>query len=241
MNAKNILSTSIVLGLGGLIGNAQFLINEIRIDQPGGDVDEYFEIFGAPSAALTGLSYVVLGDGTGASGVIESVTSLDAFSLNSSGFFLGAQDPLTMTIANVDAVDVTLQFENSDNVTHLLVSGFTGTNGDDLDADDDGVLDVLPWTTVLDAVSLIETTDVPTSGEFYYAAGLGGTVVGPDGTFTPGHVYRSPDGGAWQIGAFDPASLTDTAGVSNVPEPSTYAALFGLMGLGLVLLRRRKA
>ncbi len=36
-------------------------------------------------------------------------------------------------------VDLTLNFENSDNVTHLLVTGFTGTNGDDLDTDDDGV------------------------------------------------------------------------------------------------------
>ena len=38
-------------------------INEIRIDQPGIDNDEYFEIFGDPSGSLNDLTYIVIGDG----------------------------------------------------------------------------------------------------------------------------------------------------------------------------------
>ena len=43
---------------------------------------------------------------------------------------------------------------NSDNVTHLLVTDFVGNNGDDLDTDDDGVLDITPWNTIVDCVAL---------------------------------------------------------------------------------------
>ena len=40
-------------------------INEIRIDQPGTDNDEYFELLGEPNASLDGLTYIVIGDGVG--------------------------------------------------------------------------------------------------------------------------------------------------------------------------------
>ena len=58
--------------------------------------------------------------------------------------------------------------------------------------DDDGVLDITPWTGVLDSVSLIETCDVPPSStEWAYSD----TTVGPDGIYVPGGVYRCfPDG-----------------------------------------------
>ena len=41
------------------------LINEIRIDQSGGDDDEYFELIGMPGASLDGFTYLVIGDGSG--------------------------------------------------------------------------------------------------------------------------------------------------------------------------------
>jgi hypothetical protein len=53
-----------------------------------------------------------------------------------------------------------------------------------------------------------QTPDCTTT-EYLYC----GTIVGPDGTFTPGHVYRCPSG--WLIGLFDPSSGNDTAGTAN--------------------------
>ena len=44
---------------------------------------------------------------------------------------------------------VLISFENSENVTYLLVNGFTGVLGDDLDTNDDGTLDATPWRVLL--------------------------------------------------------------------------------------------
>lgn len=191
-------------------------INEVRIDQAGADDDEYFELIGTPGTLLDGLFYIVIGDGSGGSGVIESVTDLTGQTISADGFFVAAES--TMTIGSPELV-TTLNFENGDNVTHLLVAGFTGANGDDLDTDDDGVLDVIPWSLVMDGLSLIEEMNPPTGTEFEYGSSLGLPVIGPDGSFVPGHVYRFPDGtGGWNTGEFDPAVGNDTVGSSNM-EP----------------------
>ena len=60
-------------------------INEIRIDQPGSDSDEFFELAGAPGTSLDGLTYLVIGDGSGGSGTIESVVNLTGSSISGSG------------------------------------------------------------------------------------------------------------------------------------------------------------
>lgn len=205
------------------------LINEIRIDQPSADDDEYFELFGTPGESLDSLTYIVLGDGAGGSGVIESVTSLAGLSLNSSGYFLAAEGTFTLAVADLTT---SLNFENSDNVTHMLVADFTGADGDDLDTDDDGVFDVTPWSSIADSVSLVEADP----GELPYSS----TVVGPDGTFVPGHVYRSPDGGDWVIGSFSTGEVTETPGTTNyVPEPgSVVLVLLGLIAAAVVRMRR---
>ena len=182
---------------------AQTTINELRIDQPGTDNDEYFELAGAASGSLDGLTYIVIGDGAGGSGVIESVTSLNGLSLTPGGFFVAAE--ATFTIGTAD-LEVGLGFENSDNVTHMLVSDFTGSSGDDLDSNDDGILDTTPWTAVLDCVALVETVG---SGEQVYCD----SQVGPDGSFVPGHAINCPAG--WVVGEFDTAAGDDTPGASN--------------------------
>ncbi len=90
---------------------AQTAISEIRIDQPGTDNDEYFELTGAAGGSLDGLSYIVIGDGAGGSGVIESITSLNGLSLTPGGFFVAAEATFTIGTANLEA---NLNFENSD-------------------------------------------------------------------------------------------------------------------------------
>ena len=195
-------------------GNNLVFINEIRIDQPGGDDDEYVELLGLAGDDLDGLTYLVIGDGTTGSGTIESVTDLAGQVIPSDSTFLMAESSFTLGTADFTT---SLNFENSDNVTHVLALGFTGATGDDLDADDDGVLDLpLPWTIALDAISLVESAS---TGEFFYASQIPtplmtATEVGPDGSFVPGHVYRCTAGGATQdvrIGSFSLSPFLDDA------------------------------
>jgi hypothetical protein len=182
------------------------VINEVRIDQPSTDDDEYFELSGSPGTSLDGLTYLVIGDGTGGSGVIEAVVDLSGETIPGSGFFTVAESTFTLGTVNLVA---SLNFENSDNVTHLLVAGFSGAGGDDLDTDDDGTLDVTPWASVVDLIALVEEANPPAATEYHY----GPPSVGPDGSFVPGHAFFCP--GGWEIGAFDPAGGDDTPGTAN--------------------------
>ncbi len=187
------------------------VINEIRIDQPSGDDDEYFELSGQPQA-LDGLSYIVIGDGSGGSGTIENVTDLTGLSISGSGYFLATESTFTIGAIPADLV-TSLNFENSDNVTHLLVRDFSGADGDDLDTNDDGELDIEPWSEIVDCIALVEVPD--SSGpddEFFYCD----NTIGPDGTFVPGHVERCPDtDGGFFFSEFDPAMGDDSPGEEN--------------------------
>ncbi|MEM9802196.1 MAG: hypothetical protein AAGA20_17860 [Planctomycetota bacterium] len=180
------------------------LINEIRVDQPGGDDDEYFELFTVPaSATLDGLTYLVIGDSGSNVGVIEAVVDLTGSVSDAGGLFVAAEDTFTLCPADLET---SLNFENGDSVTHLVVEGFSGTNGDDLDTDDDGTLDTTPWTSVLDVVGLNGD-----DGRALYAQQLGGVDVGPNGTFLPAHVFRCLTSLTdWRIGLFG-------EGVSDTP------------------------
>ncbi|MFM1822804.1 MAG: Leukotoxin [Planctomycetota bacterium] len=188
------------------------VINEIRIDQTGTDNDEYFELKGGPGTDLSDLTYIVIGDGTGGSGVVEAVVPLTGQVIGGTGYFVVAEPTFTIGIADYTVAGTNgLNFENSDNVTHLLVRGFTGANADDLDTNDDGVLDLEPWSEIVDSVALVTPTVPPVGGEWTYSA----NVVGPDGAFVPGHVFRCVDAGDWLIGPFDPLVGKDTPGSEN--------------------------
>lgn len=197
---------------GAVVEVPEVFINEIRIDQPGDDNDEYIELSGEANTALDGLTYLVIGDGDGGSGVIETAIDLTGQTLDSEGLLLIAEPTFTLGTADFTT---DLNFENGDNVTHLVVSNFTGAVGDDLDTNDDGVLDLEPFS-VVDGVALIEEANPPAGTEFEYGTDLGLPVVGPDDVFVPGHVFRLPSGtGEFQIGAFDPVGGDDTPGAIN--------------------------
>ncbi len=209
--------------IGATSATAQVKINEIRTDNQGTDTDEYFELVGPSGGSLDGLWYIVLGDNTaGRCGVIESVTNLTGYSLKTNGILCLRKDTDTPVLTGYDGA-VPLIFENSDNVTHMLVSDFSGALDQDLDTNDDGVLDTTPWSAIVDCVGLTTGLAPNCAGnvEYIYCS----TVLGPDGSFVPGQVYRCSDTMAWKIGLFNPLGTTDTPGVPNfscLAPPPTF-------------------
>jgi hypothetical protein len=200
------------------------VLSEIRIDMPGSDCNEYIEIRGTPGATLGGLTFLVIGDGNAAagSGVIEAVVPLQGFAIPADGHFLITESSFTLggsvdLMLNADSCNSpSLNLENNDNITCLLVSGFTGANGQDLDPDNNGTLNTTPWSALFDAVGLLATVQPPTgSAEWAYGASLGFVNVGPNEGNVPFHIYRCEAAGTWTIGA-EAIDATDTPGTSNV-------------------------
>jgi hypothetical protein len=205
------------------------VLNEILINPAGSDTQEYVEIAsdaGVP-VLLDGLYYIVIGDGSAedGSGVIEEVIDLTGQIIPADGYFLMCEDTATF-IADCDLV-TDINLENDDNVTHMLVAGFNGSNGQDLDTDNDCVLDVLPWAGVLDTIGMVEEQNIPFNTECHY----GPPQIGPEAIFVPSHIKRCPDiVGTWDIGVFeDPNDVTadDTPGSANTCAPKGACCIFG--------------
>ncbi len=183
--------------------SAQVVFNEIRMDQPGADVDEFIELRGTAGADVGGLTLLILGDGTPetGSGVVEWKYTFPAGTVLGSNGYLVLHgpgmtlpvDPASTIIAWPVGVDPAFPDngpENSDSLTFLLVSGYSGTDafdwrapyvdgsaGQDLDTNDDGVLDVTPWTDIVDSIAVKGTPgETPaTSQDWWY----GSTISGP--------------------------------------------------------------
>lgn len=211
---------AITLALFGLVAGSvragdppadPLALSEIRIDQPGTDIDEWIEIRGEPGTPLKGVSIIVLGDGAPdqGSGVVEEIIALSG-SVPASRYFVIAEKSFTLGAANLVRP---LNFENSDTLSFLLVRGFTGSNGLDLDTNDDGVLDLAPWTELLDSVAVLESAAIPPLGTEW---GYGAHSVGPSGNIVPWHALRCNDLNEWRVGSFDPIGGLDRPGLNNV-------------------------
>jgi hypothetical protein len=201
------------------------MLNEMRTDQPDNpDDEEFVEIKGTPGESLDGVWFIYIGDHSGdgafkGSGTIERALDLTGFSIPDDGIFLMIGPGFDGVTMGIDPSQVDYVFdgfgnalENSDNVTALLVRGFTegeilvfddqlGENAVDIDDDDDGVPNAtLPWTEVIDAVSLVETPD---SGDLFYGSVFGGTDIPPtEGGFVASHAYRASDTEEWLAGEY---------------------------------------
>ena len=155
------------------------VINEFSASTVGTDV-EFVEVFGSPSTDYSAFAILEIeGDDAGA-GVIDEVIAVGT--TDGSGFWL----------RNLPANAL----ENG-TITLLLVQGFTGALGDDLDTNNDGTLDTTPWSNIIDGVSINDGG----SSDITYALPVLG--VSYDGfSFAPGGASRFPDG-------FDTESSTD--------------------------------
>ena len=144
------LSAAVGLGivLPAVTASAQS-ISEVRIAQPGVDLDQYIEIAGAPGTVLDGMKLLVVGDLEGVfppqqNGGVETVVNLTG-TIPSGGVFLVANSTYTLGTPDQTA---NLVFEQGDNLTIILASQYAGSVGSDIDANDDGVIDPKILTVV---------------------------------------------------------------------------------------------
>ncbi|MBK8903156.1 MAG: ExeM/NucH family extracellular endonuclease [Anaerolineaceae bacterium] len=185
---------------GGIVEPAAPIINEFVVNHVGTDTHEFVEVAGDASTDYSAFTLLQIeGDGTGA-GVIDS--AIQVGTTNADGYWT------TGFLGNV--------FENG-TLTLLLVKDFTGSVSDDLDVGDDGVLDVTPWSSIVDDVAVNDGG----SGDLTYAT----TVLAPGfsgSAFTPGGASRIPDGvdtdsaADWALNDFDGEGLP---GFTGTPDP----------------------
>jgi hypothetical protein len=192
------------------------IINEFVANHDGVDEMEFVEIFGLPNTDYSAYTIVeVEGEGA-AAGLIDTFIQ-PAGITDANGFFV-VPGPAGGLIEN-------------GTMSLLLVTGFTGAENNDIDANNDGVIDATFWTNIADAVGV----KGPAAGDFTY----GGTELAPNfdgGTLTVGGASRIPnavDTGTaldWKRNNFNRNNSTpifgqaaNTPGALNslqVPEPS---------------------
>jgi hypothetical protein len=185
-----------IVGLA-LLSSAAFSnsINEFLVNPPGTDQGgEFIELKGIPSTSVAGLTFVVIeGDGTTVYGIVDQAVALTG-SYGTNGLFMirdaaTALSPAPHPATTIQVHDFTPDIENGAN-TYLLVSGWSGIVGMDLDTNNDGILDAMPWTTVHASIGYLATGATP---GFAYAAQIGGTNFVQAG-FTPDAVLKYGSG-----------------------------------------------
>jgi uncharacterized protein len=177
-------------------------INEFVANHVSTDTNEYVEIVGDANTDYSDYAILQLEGDTTGSGVIDSVHIVGT--TNASGHWY------TGFLSNA--------FENG-TVTLLLVKDFSGTVGNDLDTNNDGVFDSAPWSELVDDVAVSDGGE----GDFTYsstvlAAGFSGS------PFVPGGASRIPDGtdtnsvDDWMVNDFDLAGIPPFDGTPIVGE-----------------------
>lgn len=208
-------------------------ITELRVDQQGSDTDEYFEIQGTAGASLAGCWLLAIGDsGTDPGGVVEAAINLSTWNLGANGRFVGHESTFGQTLFGGRALTFhpecahavvgtgdAINFENSDTVTYLLVRGFTGSLGADLDAGNDGTFDTTPWAELLDGVAFVRTNS---TDPVYCDARVGPVKLTATGGMPP-HAWLGE--GGWVVGEYGSWDADTPGGGPAVPAPGAAATL----------------
>ncbi|MEO1653847.1 MAG: hypothetical protein AAFU64_09895, partial [Bacteroidota bacterium] len=205
-----------------LLDTPRVSVNELRISSPGNSDDEsnFVEFFADPGFRFRDLALVVL-SGEFEPGKVDFAFDLKDLQANEAGFGLLANPGLRTVIdqAKLGPKDLRRNFDFFGSpTTFLLVEGFTGAAEQDLDIDNDGNLDALPWTRVVDGVSLIDGDD---KTDYSYSP----LIIGPIGNFAPAGIARIPDGqGNFKILDFNDLDA-DSPGSPNDDTPSEVSVL----------------
>jgi uncharacterized protein len=178
------------------------VINEFVANHTGTDTNEYVEVKGSADTDYSNYAVIQVEGDAGGTGVVDSIHPVGTTNATghwSTGFLSNALENGTMTL--------------------LLVEDFTGAVGNDLDTNDDGTLDVTPWSAIADSVAV---TDGGTGDLTYGVPVLAPSFDG--GTFTVGGASRIPDGtdtdapGDWVRNDFDLAGIPNFPGTPEVGE-----------------------
>lgn len=178
------------------------VLNEFVANHDGTDTAEFVEVAGDPDTDYSAFTVVEIeGDGD-AAGTVDG--AFDVGSTNADGYWT------TGFLNN--------EIENG-TVTLLLVEGFNGALGDDVDTDNDGVADVTVLGRIVDGVAVSDGD----TGDLTYAETV--LTSGFDGvSFTVGGASRIPDAtdtdaiGDWTRNDFDGEGLPDLTGSLDAGE-----------------------
>ncbi|MGY0392497.1 T9SS type A sorting domain-containing protein [Bizionia sp. KMM 8389] len=140
------------------------VINEFLADHSGADTAEFVEILGDPYTDYSNYTILEIEGDSGNTGVIDNA------------FQLGTTDENGLWTTSFMANTI----ENGA-MTLLLVENYSGIIGDDIDTNDDGIINSVYWSEIIDGIATSDSDD----GDFVYAVNL-----------TPDF-----DGGAFQVGA----------------------------------------
>ena len=191
------------------------IINEFVFNHVGTDTNEFVEILGDPNTNLSNYWLLQIEGDSPASGTIDRATQLgttDASGLWSTGFLNNAYENGTVTL--------------------LLVENFTGAVGNDIDVDNNGVADVLPWTSIVDTVAV---TDGGAGDQTYSTTVLNSTF---GGGFTPGGASRIPNGtdtdsvSDWMVNDFDLAGIPGFTGTPVAGEALNTPGAVNALAVG---------
>lgn len=226
--------------------NAQ-TIRAVFFNPPGTDNGtEYVEISHTASTTLTNMHLLEI-EGDGGNGNINSAINLNMYSTGTNGLLLirdavTALVPAPSAATNVVVFDFSPDLQNG-TTTFILVTGFTGVVGDDLDPDNDGTLNTTPWASVQGAVS---ATDGGATDD-QYADDVGGVNL-PDIAAFAAEAIIFYNSGYWAIdvsgttpGPFNVDAAWDASGTRNTfvellaltpgntgnPLPVTFASFSG--------------
>jgi hypothetical protein len=225
-NALSAAATAAVAAtLGTMIApppaaHASIRINEVMLNAPGTNSTQDFIELKSTTGGIEAfdLHMIVLeGDAgaAGGTGVIDHIIPLTG-STGANGLFLRhsfSAGPTPAPHADT-AIEVAGYGHENAASTWVLVAGFTGAVGQDLDSDDDGVLDAaLPWTAALDAVGHVEGA---ANNDRIYGAALGGADFNPNATGIP----LNPNDDKPEVFAFrDPGGAMHLASLLNTASP----------------------
>jgi len=131
-------------GPDAMLSGAEVVINEFLMDQAGvgSDGDEFVELQGLPNTDYTGLSLLQVDGDVG---------------LNLNPGLVLTENPGCMTDANgICEISVPANtFQNGSQTLLLVMGASVVLNNTDLDANDDGVIENMPWNELIDGVAVI--------------------------------------------------------------------------------------
>jgi endonuclease I len=205
-------------------------ITEVVFDHAGADTHEFIEIAANPASVVPpGVTDTVLVD---LSSYRIVVLDGSVASGGNPGKILNAFQPGMTNASGLWSTGYLTSTLERPVFTVLLVSGFSGTPGDDLDAADDGVLDATPWSAIADGVAFSDGS----AGARTYAApvlgpGFDGVAAAPGGASRFPYYSDTDSAADWKRNDFDGDGLPGFTGTlvpgeaRNTPGGVTRVAL----------------